>query len=169
MSEEQDEIAAISAQIENLCQERATLAVELDLPSDEPPLAIAEAYRRQARENPQLFAEIKGIDEAIAVLEKQLEQKHNRLYGSSSMTVKQPSILEQLESAKIEARVHAERINELAKELSAEIRSLKACADELSPLYWQVYYKPFISGFKTISVPHVRSDGEVWTIVNRIV
>jgi len=36
-------------------------------------------------------------------------------------------------------------------------------------MYWQVYYKPFITGFKTISVPFVRSDGEVWMIVNRIV
>ena len=59
----------------------------------------------------------------------------------------------QLEEAKKVAQVHAERINELAGELAKEIRLLKACADQLSPMYWQVYYKPFITGFKTISVP----------------
>lgn len=82
---------------------------------------------------------------------------------------RQLSLVEQLEEARKIAQVHAQRMNELAAELATEIRSLKACADELSPLYWQVYYKPFITGFKTISVPYVRSDGDVWTIVNRIV
>ena len=76
---------------------------------------------------------------------------------------------EELEKAKIKAKIHAERINQLAAQLATEINSLKTCADNLTPLYWQLYYKPFITGFKTISVPHVRSDGEVWTIVNRIV
>ncbi len=76
---------------------------------------------------------------------------------------------EQLEEAKNQAKVHAERINQLAEELAAEVRLLKATADYLSPIYWRVYYKPFINGFKTISVPYVRADGEVWTIVNRIV
>jgi hypothetical protein len=55
------------------------------------------------------------------------------------------------------AKVHAERINQLAGQLAAEIRFFKACADRISPMYWQVYYKPFITGFKTISVPHFRS------------
>ena len=73
------------------------------------------------------------------------------------------------EAARNQAQIHADRINILAAELADELRNLKACANELSPLYWQVYYKPFITGFKTISVPYVRSDGEVWTIVNRIV
>ena len=77
--------------------------------------------------------------------------------------------IEQLEAAKSQAKTHAERINQLAAELATEIHNLKTCADNLTPLYWQVYYKPFITGFKTISVPYVRSDGEVWTIVNQIV
>ncbi len=81
----------------------------------------------------------------------------------------QLSTQEQLSSARSLAKIHAERINQLAGELAAEIRVLKVCADRISPMYWQIYYKPFITGFKTISVPHVRSDSEVWTIVNRIV
>ncbi|MBD2432828.1 MULTISPECIES: hypothetical protein [Fischerella] len=162
------EIAALRSQIEGLREERACLTVTVTLPENNSPQAIAEAYRRYARENAQLVAELKGIDDAIAALEAQLTQKQAQLQ-QWQIQAKQLSLQEQLDEARKIAQVHAKRINELAAELATEIRSLKACADDLSPLYWQVYYKPFITGFKTISVPHVRSDGDVWTIVNRIV
>jgi HD-GYP domain-containing protein (c-di-GMP phosphodiesterase class II) len=165
MEQYQAEIAAIQSQIQALLQERDALAVNVTPPENDSPQAIAEVYRRQAKENPELFAELKGIDDAIAALEAQLKQKQAQLTRRQTQSIQQ----QQLEEAKKQAQIHAERINELAAELATEIRSLKACADQLSPLYWQVYYKPFITGFKTISVPHVRSDGEVWTIVNRIV
>ncbi|HLO86318.1 MAG TPA: hypothetical protein VK203_15165, partial [Nostocaceae cyanobacterium] len=132
------------------------------------PLAIAAALRHQARENPQLAAELKGIDDAIAFLQQQLQQQQAQLQllpRYQRLSQQQ----QELEAAKQTAQIHAQRINQLAAELATEIKLLKACADQLSPMYWQVYYKPFITGFKTISVPHVRSDGEVWTIVNRIV
>ncbi|QLE57283.1 hypothetical protein [Nostoc sp. TCL26-01] len=164
------EIAVLQSEIQILQQEQATLTINNNVNSsdNDSPLAIVEAYRRQARENPQLFAELKGIDDAIATLTIQLNRKQAELarwQNQSSQITRQ----QQLEAAKEVAQVHAERANQLAGELAKEIRLLKACADQLSPLYWQVYYKPFITGFKTISVPYVRSDGEVWTIVNRIV
>ncbi|OKH16822.1 hypothetical protein NIES592_03700 [Fischerella major NIES-592] len=162
------EVAALRSQIEVLREERASLTVTVTPPKNDSPQAITEAYRRYARENAQLVAELKGIDDAIAALEDQLVQKQAQLQ-QWQIQAKQLSLQEQLDEARKIAQVHAQRINELAAELAIEIRSLKACADELSPLYWQVYYKPFITGFKTISVPHVRSDGDVWTIVNRIV
>ncbi|AFZ02751.1 hypothetical protein [Calothrix sp. PCC 6303] len=162
------EINALNAQIQALLEERETLtSVNFDS-SDDSLESIVAAYRRQARENPALAAEVKGIDDAIAFLEKQLKQKQSQLQRLP-VKVKRSLQEEQLEIAREEAQIHAKLINELAAELTAEIRQLKACADELSPLYWQIYYKPFITGFKTISVPYVRSDGEVWTIVNRIV
>lgn len=166
----QSEITALKSQIQVLQQERAALTNNNDVMAGEydSNLAMVEAYRRQARENPQLSAELKGIDDAIAALELHLQQKQTELaqLPRKSQLIRQQ---QELEAAKEMAQVHAERINQLAGELAAEIRLLKACADHLSPLYWQVYYKPFITGFKTISVPYVRSDGEVWTIVNRIV
>jgi chromosome segregation ATPase len=170
MQQIQSEIAALKSQIQALQQERAALTKN-DIESSEhnSPLAIAEAYRRQARENPQLAAELKGIDDAIAFLENQLKQKQAQIDKWLPLSKRLYLQQQQLEEAKKIAQVHAERINELAAELGDEIKLLKACADELSPMYWQVYYKPFITGFKTISVPYVRSDGEVWTIVNRIV
>lgn len=166
----QGEIAALQSQIQALRQERATLTIHHDVVSKEndSPSTIVEAYRRQARENPQLAAEIQGIDMAITALEVQLKHQQAEL-ARSQMASPQLSIQQQLEEAKSVAQIHAQRINQLAAELATEIRLLKSCADQLSPMYWQVYYKPFITGFKTISVPHVRSDGEVWTIVNRIV
>ncbi len=129
---------------------------------------MVEAYRRQARENAQLSVELQGIDAAIAALEGQIKQKQGKLVRSQGES-KQMIQQQQLEEAKEVAQVHAQRINQLAAELAAEVRFLKVCANQLSPMYWQIYYKPFITGFKTISVPYVRSDGEVWTIVNRIV
>lgn len=166
----QSEITTLKSQIQVLEQERAALTINNDViaPEDDSPLAIVEAYRRQARENAQLFAELKGIDDAIAALQSQLHHKQGEL-ARLPQKLRQITQQQQLEEAKKVAQVHAERINQIAGELATEIRLLKACADQLSPLYWQVYYKPFITGFKTISVPHVRSDGEVWTIVNRIV
>jgi hypothetical protein len=166
----QAEIAALQSQIQALRQERAALTINNDIvptPSNSP-LAMVEAYRRQARENPQLAAELQGIDMAITALDVQLKQKQAQL-ARSQIESQQLTIHQQLEEARTVAQIHAKRINQLAAELASEIRLLKACADQLSPLYWQVYYKPFITGFKTISVPHVRSDGDVWTIVNRIV
>jgi len=165
----QAEIEALRAQIEALRQERASLIVErVVLPEDNSPEAIAQAYRRQARETAQLSAEIKGIEDALAALEAQLNQKQAEL-AALQIESKQKSIEQQVEEGRKRAKVHAERINQLAAELAEELRALKAAADELSPSYWQVYYKPFITGFQTISVPHVRSDREVWTIVNRVV
>ena len=166
----QSEIAVIRSQINQLRREGASLAVNIAPSQEDSPQAIAEAYRRQARENPQLFAELKGIDDAIAALETQLIEKQTLLKKSSKGYITRLSQQkEELEKFKTEAKAHAERINQLASELATEVNSLKACADNLTPLYWRLYYKPFITGFKTISVPYVRCDDDVWTIVNRIV
>ncbi|MDZ7952261.1 hypothetical protein [Nostoc sp. DedQUE09] len=170
MEQTQAEIAALNSQIQILLEERAALTIKNNVISGEndSPQAMVEAYRRQARENAQLSVELQGIDAAIAALEGQIKQKQGKLVrsqGESKQLIQQ----QQLEEAKEVAQVHAQRINQLASELAAEVRFLKACANQLSPMYWQIYYKPFITGFKTISVPYVRSDGEVWTIVNRIV
>lgn len=167
----QTEINAIRAQIDALSKERASLNVELDVVDDSPE-AIVDAYRRRASENVGYSAQIKGIDDAIAALEVMLEQKQSQLkhlISSELQISKFEQIEEQIEATKKQAKIHAERINSLAEDLKNEIRLLKSCADQISPLYWRVYYKPFITGFKTICVPYVRSDKEVWNIFNRIV
>ncbi|WP_016953075.1 hypothetical protein [Anabaena sp. PCC 7108] len=177
MEQMQVHIKELNSQIQALQQERDALTNNsLESGENDSPQAIVEAYRRQARENVQLSAEIKGIDDAIAALtksitflEREIQQKQGYINKRSALSIRISQQQEQLEEAKKVAQVHAQRVNELAQELATEIKFLKACADELSPMYWQVYYKPFITGFKTISVPYVRSDGEVWTIVNRIV
>jgi chromosome segregation ATPase len=161
----QAEINAIQSQIKALKQERQQLTMKQVLPETNSPADIAQAYRRQAREAPEQFAEIKGIDDAIVALETQLSQKRRQL----QQWQRQTPIQQQVEQSRQQAQVHAQRINQLAAELAAEVKALKAIADDISPSYWQVYYKPFITGFKDISVPHVRSDGDVWTIVNRLV
>ena len=169
MEQIQDEMAALKSQIQILLEERAALTINNVISAEnDSPQAMVEAYRRQARENAQLSVELQGIDAAIAALEVQIKQKQGKLVRWQ-VESKQLTQQQQLEEAKEVAQVHAQRINQLAGELATEVRLLKACANQLSPMYWQLYYKPFITGFKTISVPYVRSDGEVWTIVNRIV
>ncbi|MEB3219751.1 MAG: hypothetical protein VKN72_26430 [Nostocales cyanobacterium 94392] len=169
MEDMHSEIAAIRAQINQLRREGAALAVSLTPSEDDSPQAIAEAYLRQARENPLLFAELKGIDNAIVALEAQLTDYLAQSKSRRGYITRLSQQKDELEKARTKAKAHAERINQLASELATEVNSLKACADNLTPLYWQVYYKPFITGFKTVSVPYVRCDGEVWNIVNRIV
>ncbi|MBF2064612.1 MAG: hypothetical protein IGS39_09365 [Calothrix sp. C42_A2020_038] len=168
MEKLQAEIVALQIQIDALREERAALTPVTLSESDDSLQDVVKLLRQQARENPELAAEVKGIDDAIAALETKLNKKKAQIQRLPPR-VQRALQEEQLEAARSQAQIHAKRINELAAELAQEIRNLKTCADELSPLYWQVYYKPFITGFKTISVPHVRSDGEVWTIVNRIV
>ncbi|WP_341733742.1 hypothetical protein [Microcoleus sp. EPA2] len=165
MDKLQAEIEAICSQIETLRRERQQISIAAIAPVGDSPQAIADAYRRHARETAQVSAEIKGIDDAIAALSAQLSHMENH-----SVQVRKLSPMEQqVEEGRNLARTHAERINELAAELAQEVKGLKAIADQISPSYWQVYYKPFITGFKSISVPYVRSDGDVWTIVNRVV
>ncbi len=169
MEQIQAEMAALNSQIQILLEERAALTINNVISGEnDSPQAMVEAYRRQARENAQLSVELQGIDAAIAALEGQIKQKQGKLVRSQVVS-KELIQQQELEEAKEVAQVHAQRINQLASELAAEVRLLKRCANELSPMYWRIYYKPFITGFKTISVPYVRSDGEVWTIVNRIV
>ena len=168
MDQLQLEIEAIRSQIDSLRQEREQIKVDPVSPENDSPEVIASAYRRRARELALAAAEVKGIDDAIAALEAQLKQKlaeSNRLPAKTRYTQWE----EQVEAGRESARAHAERINQLAAELAQEIQALKAIADDIAPSYWQVYYKPFITGFRSISVPHVRSDGDVWTIVNRVV
>ncbi|MEG4107330.1 hypothetical protein [Microcoleus sp. S13_C5] len=165
MDKLQTDIEAIYSQIEELRLERQQLSIADVVPAGDSPQAIADAYRRHARETAQVSAEVKGIDDAIAALSAQLSQKQQQ-----SVKLQRISPMEQqVEEGRLLAQGHAERINELAAELAAEVKGLKAIADQISPSYWQVYYKPFITGFKSISVPYVRSDGDVWTIVNRVV
>ncbi|MEH2435140.1 MAG: hypothetical protein V7K25_12950 [Nostoc sp.] len=169
MEQIQAEMAALKSQIQILLEERAALTINNVISGEnDSPQAMVEAYRRQARENAQLSVELQGIDAAIAALETQIKQKQGKLVRSQ-VASKELILQQELEEAKEVAQVHAQRINQLASELATEVRLLKRCANELSPMYWRIYYKPFITGFKTISVPYVRSDGEVWTIVNRIV
>lgn len=165
MDKLETDIQAICSEIEALRRERQQLSIGAATPVGDSPQAIADAYRRHARETAKVSAEVKGIDDAIAALSAQLNQKQQQ-----SIKLQRISPMEeQVEEGRVLARGHAERINELAGELAAEVKGLKAIADQISPSYWQVYYKPFITGFKSISVPYVRSDGDVWTIVNRVV
>jgi hypothetical protein len=82
---------------------------------------------------------------------------------------REDQIRHEIEQGKLEAQRHAERINEIAIELAQEVRALRDIADRLSPLYWDIEGRPFITGFKRVTVPQVRSDRRVWTVVNRVI
>ncbi|NHC34140.1 hypothetical protein [Scytonema millei] len=152
MQPNQAEIEAIRAQIAALQQECASLSAES--PESTPPQKTND--------------DLAQLLESLAALTAQLRQKRAE-FTALQVRSQYQSIEQHVEEGRTQAKVHADRINELAGELAEEIRALKAIADRISPSYWQVYYKPFITGFQTISVPHVRSDGDVWTIVNRVV
>ncbi len=165
----QAEIKAIRSQIEVLRTERDALTLKEILPDNDSPEAIAEAYRRQAREAARVSAEVEGIDNAIAALEAQLDQKQRELQPLPMQQQQPVTLEEQVAAATQHAYDRAERINELAAELVEELRALKAIADDLSPVYWQLHHKPFITGFKGTSVPYLRSDKDVLTISNLLI
>ncbi len=164
MDQIQAEIEAILSQIKLLQEERASFSIDEVLPEDDSPKAITDAYRRQARESAKVAAEVKGIDDAIAALQAQLRQKQGGL--KPSLISHQLSLQEQVAEATQQAYDRGERINELAAELVEELRALKAIAHDLAPLYWQLYDKPFITGFQSTSVPYLRSDNDVLMISN---
>lgn len=153
MQPNQAEIEAIRAQIAALQQECASLSAES-------PESVSQTQKTND--------DLAQLLESLAALTAQLRQKRAE-FSALQVRSQYQSIEQHVEEGRTQAKVHADRINELAGELAEEIRALKAIADRISPSYWQVYYKPFITGFQTISVPHVRSDGDVWTIVNRVV
>ncbi len=161
MTQIQTEIEAINAQIKALRIERDALEIKQILPKDNSPEAITEAYRRQARESAGVAAEVKGIDDAITALLIQLRQKQGELKPSQQSLL---TLEEQIAQATQLAYDRGERINELATELIEELRGLKAIAHDLAPLYWQLYDKPFITGFQGTAVPYLRSDNEVLMI-----
>ena len=101
MEKIQSEIAALKSQIQALQQERAALTNHhVESSENDSPLAIVEAYRRQARENVQLSAELKGIDDAIYFLEKQIQQRKAHLNRYLPMSIRISQQQEQLEEAK---------------------------------------------------------------------
>ncbi|MGD1903520.1 MAG: hypothetical protein ACFB9N_14900 [Geitlerinemataceae cyanobacterium] len=168
MSSLQSEIQEIRECIQALQSERAALQqsptpqISGDRPSD-----IVRACRDRARLTLEQSAELKGIDDAIAALEAELlERQASQLaLGDSRENQRRAEI----ERGKLAAQQHAERINEIAAELATEVRALRDIADRLSPLYWDIEGRPFITGFKRVTVPQVRSDRRVWTVVNRVV
>ena len=164
MDQIQAEIEAIRSQIKLLQEERASFSIDEVLLEDDSPEAITKAYRNQARESLNVAAEVKGIDDAIAALQAQLRQKQGEL--KPSLQSHQLSLQEQVAEATQQAYDRGERINELAAELVEELRALKAIAHDLAPLYWQLYDKPFITGFQSTSVPYLRSDNDVLMISN---
>lgn len=166
MEQRQAEIEAIRAQIKLLEEERASFIIEEVSPEDDSPKAITEAYRRQARQSAKVAAEVKGIDDAIAALQAQLRQKQGVL---TSLSSQQLTLEEQVAEATQQAYDRGERINELAAELVEELRALKAIAHDFAPVYWDLYDKPFITGFQGTAVPYLRSDNDVLMISSVLV
>jgi conjugal transfer/entry exclusion protein len=157
------EIQEIQTQIQALQTEREAIAVPTVRIEDRSPQAIADAYRSQAQAESQVWAQLKGIENAIAALDDRLKRKQAQLRQKRQQT----PIEQQVEEAREQAKARADRINQLAEELGAEVKALKAIADDIAPMYWRVYCKPFINGFSRIYVPHVTTSNPVWKIFNR--
>lgn len=166
MDQIQQEIEAIRAQIKSLQEERAAFTIDEVLPENDSPEAITKAYRRQARQSAKVAAEVKGIDDAIAALQAQLQQKQGGLKPLISQEI---TLEEQLAQATQQAYDRGERINQLAAELVEELRALKAIAHDFAPAYWQLYDKPFITGFQGTAVPYLRSDNDVLMISSIVI
>jgi len=166
----QQEIEELQVCLTELRLERSQQSTLITPPSGANPREIMQACRDRARLTVEQSAELKGIDDAIVTLEQRLISKQAELlaYGNLRQLRQQQAQLE-IEQGRLAARQHADRINEIAVELAHEVRALRTIADQLSPLFWELEGRPFITGFKRVTVPHVRSDSRVWTVVNRVI
>lgn len=158
------ELKALEASREVLHQERVSFQAVVSFPADSSPKALAEFQQQQAVLAAKRVERLQEIAREIRALDLQIQQKQ-AILGSKQ------AVLDQLLHQQLEERllvegqrlqVQADKINQFAAQLEAELRVLKAMYEEINPLYCQWLQQPsHIIKFSAKTIPHVflRSDG----------
>ncbi|HLO51918.1 MAG TPA: hypothetical protein VK211_26145 [Kamptonema sp.] len=169
----QAEIAALQAEIpplqgerDELNRQRSSFRVAVAFPKNNSPEALAEFHQRNASAAANWLDQLKEIDKAIKAVENQLSQKQAMLTHKQAQLDKLRSQQEWLE---LERRVQvggkrlqsqAQKINQLAAQLAAEIQTFKEIYEDVNPSYCQWLQKPVtIVEFSATAIPHVFFQG----------
>jgi len=181
IAELQAEITALQAEIpplqgerDELHKQRSSFRVAVAFPKDNSPEALAEFHQRNASAAASWLEQLKKIDKAIQALETQLQQKQALLGHKQAHLDKLRSQQEWLE---LERRVQvggkrlqsqAQKINQLAAQLEAEIQTFRGIYEEVNPSYCQWLQKPAtIVEFSATAIPHVFFQGNKFELGNQ--
>jgi chromosome segregation ATPase len=137
----QAEIATLQESREKLYKQRSSCRVTVSFPKNNTPEAIAEFHRQNAAFGEQWLQQLEEIDREIRTLEKQLQQKQvlfeYKQAEMDKMLAQQhwQDIENKVQTGEKHLEAQARRINQIAAQLEAEIRTFKALSDEFTPSY----------------------------------
>ncbi|MGD1712418.1 hypothetical protein [Dapis sp. BLCC M172] len=151
----QTEINALQAQLYELNQKRFSFQINVSFPKDNTPEAVADFRKKNAEETAKWQAEMQEINQAIKVLEAQLNQKKTTLQPKKSRLEWLELQQQVYEGGKL-LQEQVKKVNEKANQLELEIQSLKQIYQELNPLYCQwVQNSANIVDFQATTIPYV--------------
>lgn len=144
----QAEIATLQESREKLYKQRSSCRVAVSFPKNNTPEAIAEFHQQTAAFGEQWLQQLEEIDRETRTIEKQLSQKESILNYKQAELEKMlagqhwQEIENQIQTGEKHLQVQIHRINQIAMQLEAEIRSLKALSDQFSPSYSEWFQQP---------------------------
>lgn len=156
----QAEIATLQESREKLHKQRSSCRVAVSFPKNNTPEAIAEFHQQTAAFGEQWLQQLEEIDQETRTIQKQLSQKDSILNYKQAELEKMlagqhwQEIENRIQTGEKHLQVQIHRINQIAMQLEAEIRSLKALSDEFSPSYSEWFQQPTqIVEFSTKTIP----------------
>ena len=151
----QTEIDALQAEVYTLRQKRSSFQINVSFPKDNTPEALAEFRQKNTEEAAKWQAEIQEINQALKVLEVQLNQKKTTLQPKKSR-LEWHQLQEQVYQGGKLLQEQVKKVNEKANQLEAEIQTLKQIYQELNPLYCEwVENAANIVDFQATTIPYV--------------
>ncbi|MDQ2099422.1 MAG: hypothetical protein QQW96_17470 [Tychonema bourrellyi B0820] len=158
----QAEIATLQESRQKLYKQRSSCRVAVSFPKNNTPEAIAEFHQQTAAFGEQWLQQLAEIDRETRTIEKQLPQKESVLNYKQAELEKMlagqhwQEIENKIQTGEKHLQAQTRRINQIAAQLEAEIRSLKALSDEFSPSYAEWFQQPTqIVEFSVKTIPQV--------------
>jgi len=156
----QAEIVTLRESREKLYKQRSLCRVAVIFPKNNTPEAIAEFHQQNAAFGEQWLQQLEEIDREIRTLEKQLPQKQLLMEDKQAEIEKLQAeqhwqeIENKIQNGEERLQAQTRRINQIAAQLEAEIRTLKALSDEFSPSYAEWFQQPTqIVNFSAKTIP----------------
>ncbi len=156
----QAEIATLQESREKLYKQRSSCRVAVSFPKNNTPEAIAEFHQQTAAFGEQWLQQLEEIDRETKTIEKQLSQKESVINYKQAELDKMlagqhwQEIENNIQTGEKDLQAQIHRINQLAAQLEAEIRTLKVLSDELSPSYTEWFQQPTqIVDFSAKTIP----------------
>jgi chromosome segregation ATPase len=170
----QAEITTLQKSREKLYKQRSSCRVAVSFPKNNTPEAIAEFHQQTTAFGEQWLQQLEEIDRETRTMEKQLQQKESVLNYKQAEMEKMlagqhwQEIEHKIQAGEKHLQVQIHRINQIAMQLEAEIRSLKALSDEFSPSYAEWFQQPTqVVEFSVKTIPQVVAKNNGFVLENK--